>query len=267
MLVNLVTVVACIGLSIIAFYFIVTNLSLLSQGIETDGIIDVTGRGASKSTDAALTAQQQLEQYGQRLVGQGQTVTQELKAYLAQQQMRFKPKPPPAPEAKDSLLSGILKSVTPVSQVMPSAPDLETCDDYAPTETPITTNLQPILSTNEVVPNYLELDKEAYLSRSTPLAINEFNTHRPANFLSERTAPYYDKVSGQNLSYFFQNNPFKPFDELSKADVTDPAEWDRIAKQKESSSPLLSLSCMQQDRTGFMPSNHYETDKKYSGLC
>ncbi len=269
MIFNLIKVAIYIALSIVAFYFILANVSAMKLGNRKEINSDAELQGGSTlnhdlSGNQAMI-ERELEAYGRRLIDRNSMKSNEIKNHITQQ-VRFKQKQEKQPEAKDSLLTGILKYVTPVSKMMPAAPDLENYDDYAPTDTPLT-NKGPILSANKTVPNYLDLEKDAYLSRSTPLAINEFDTHRPANFLSERTAPFFDKVSGENLSFFFQKNPFKSFDEMSKADVVDPAEWDRMAKKKEAASPLLSLSCMQPESTGFMPSNHYDASKKYSSLC
>jgi hypothetical protein len=266
MIFNFITMAICLALSIVAFYFVLANLALMkkdSKEIVTDG--ELKGALSSSGTSDQAGIVQDIENYGRQLINKSGKKASEIKDQIAQQ-LRFKQKQHKQPDPKEGLLNNLLKYVTPVSNTMPSAPDLENYEDYAPVNTGLN-NKEPILSTNKVVPNYLELEKDAYLSKSTPLAINEFDTHRPANFLSERTAPYFDKISGENLSYFFQKNPFKSFDEISKADVVDPAEWDRIAKKKEESSPLLSLSCMRPTDEGFMPSNHYETGKKYASLC
>ena len=69
-----------------------------------------------------------------------------------------------------------------------------------------------------------------------------------------------------NLNSFFEKNTMKPFDDLSKADLVNPSDWEKAAKITESQSPLLSLSSMQADERGFLPSNHYDITNTYSNL-
>ena len=270
MIFYLIKVSLYVALSIIAFYFILANVSAMNLGdtkeINSDGAFNVISTSQVDSPINNDLIEKELEAYGRQLIDRNAIGSGEIKNHITQQvQFKQKHKQEKQTESKSGLLTGILKYATPVSKMMQTAPDLENYEDYAPTDTPLT-NKKPILLANKRVPNYLDLEKDAYLSRSTPLPINEFDTHRPANFLSERTTPWFDKVTGDNLSFFFQKNPFKSFDEISKADVTDPLEWEKIARKKEASSPLLSMSCMQPESSGFMPSNHYDTGKKYSSL-
>jgi len=265
---NIIKVAFYIALSIIAFYFVMANVSLMKHGnrkeILTDSELDGGYFSNMNIPNNQKKIENELEAYGQQLINRNSQKSKEIKDQITQK-ITFKQKQEKQ-DPKEGLLNSFLKYVSPVSNLTPKAPDLENYDDYAPTDTPVD-NKNPILSTNTVVPHYLDVTKDAYYNKSTPLAINEFDTHRPANFTSERRAPWFDKLGGDNLSFFFKSNPFKSFDDISKADVVDPSEWDRIAKKKEAGSPLLSLDCMKPEKNGFMPSNHYDVGKRYSVLC
>jgi len=207
--------------------------------------------------------EQELIDYGQQLIKASDPKAKEV-CEAIKQQFRFKQKEDKAKsEANGGLLNTLLKYVSPVNNTDPKtqAPDLEHFEDYAPTIVPIQST-KPILTMGKVDPNPLTLQPDK--SRSGPMPLNEFDDTSPANFQSERTVSYNDKDPSTDVSRFFKNNPFPNFDSLSRADVTDPAAWDQIAKKKEASSPLLSLACMKADQSGFMPSNHF--DKRYKDL-
>jgi hypothetical protein len=275
---QLLKYIVYICLSFIAFYFILANFNdytASKAGMRSNGVLptDFTGRdngsGSGSGDDGGA---RDLEIYGQKILADSKQYSNELIDGL-RSQMKFKKKPDAESADKNrvGLLNKFLSYVSPVETTHQKAPDLENFDDYAPRETPaqvrssdlsLAPASKPIMATNKVVPNYLELSKLG----QAPLAMNEFDNDQPANFQSERTTPFSEKISAQNISNFFQKNPFKSFDDISKSDVIDPSQWDQIVKKKEANSPLLSLDSMKQSAGGFMPSNHYENSQNYSNL-
>ena len=289
-MIDLIKYMIYIALSAVAFYFIAANLSLIKdtnlQGIESEGQLDPNALPAFMPKYSGHSGiEKDIESYGHNLLNQSSNDSKRLSNQITTN-LKFKDEVAKEPDDKTGILNKFLKYASSFkSTSSEKAPSLENFDDYAPQEVPgrVTTSPVssttgsifgspstpgvPILATNKTVPNYLDIKKNEFYDKNNPLAINEYDTHRPANFQSERTTPWSEKISSDNISFTFEKNPFKSFDEISKSDIVDPAEWDRIVKKKESASPLLSLSAMKPDDRGFMPSNHYETSQKYSNLC
>lgn len=262
------------SVAIIAFYFLLANFSLMGHtgggavvpsnySVDTDQYEPQPAY--NKMDKRRLEIQKELESYGKKLMDHTKKESMGIVDKITQK-FKYKQKPADKPDAKDTILNHNLKNVSPVTEATQKAPDLENYEDYAPVDTPINHG-KPILATNKTVPNYLDVAKDAYYGKSGPLALNEFDTYQPANFTSERRNAWHDKVPSNDLSFFFQKNPFKSFDDISRADIVDPAEWDRVVKKKEGASPMLSMDSMKQDKEGFMPSNHYDMGKKFSNLC
>lgn len=271
-------------LAAMVFYFLLGNLAQMSHPthmIQTDGLIQSMQSSDTNRSEDEQHIQKDLQDYVNQLSNQSQLNSKEAQQLLIDR-IKFKnkglmPNPKQVNELladkhnisdKDTILNSNLKNLSLISNQEPHAPELENFEDYAPTTVPI--NVQhgkPILATNKTIPDYMLLTKNAYTDKSAPLPINEFSDTQPANFTSERRAPWNQQISGDNLSNFYKHNPFKSFDDISKTDVLNPAEWDLIAKKREASSPLLSMNAMKDGSNQFMPSNHFDSNKKFSGLC
>lgn len=278
-MIGLIKNIIYVAVSAVIFYFLLANVSLMkndSHNIRADGQIN---NAQTAGHDDQTQIQKDLEDYVNQLSKDSNKNAREAKMQLMND-VKFKNKgimPNDKNKGellsekqhigdKEGILNNTLKNLSPMENHQAKAPELENFDDYAPTNLPITAK-NPILSTNETIPNYMKVEKNAYYDKSTPLPINEFSTYQSANFQSERRTPWNEQTSGDNLSFFYKSNPFKSFDNISKNDVVDPAEWDKIMKKKEAASPLLSTNAMKQDKDGFMPSNHYSNEKKFAGLC
>ena len=260
---NFLKVILYLAFSIIAFHFICANFSLMSPG---------NPRGIPTSTSAQLSETRnendpindqqkqeilkEMEAYSRKVMADSSVNSQEITSNL-QNKYALKPKSETINNDRDGLLNKVLNYVSPVATSQSNAPSLDNFSDYAPTTLPIIKN-SPILVTNKIVPNYLEIDKSNYHDQSLPMALNEFDTTADSDFKSENT---------QMSNVFSQKSmAFKSFDDISKSDIVDPSEWDRIAKKKEKQSPLLSMACMVQDSNGFLPKNHYEIGQTYSNI-
>src|SRR5690242_9854570 len=130
---NIIKVAFYIALSIIAFYFVMANVSLMKHGdrkeIMTDGELDGGYFSHSNRPNNQKKIENELEVYGQQLINQSSKKSKEIKDQITQK-IAFKQKQEKQ-DPKDGLLNGFLKYVSPVSNLMPKAPDLENYDDYA----------------------------------------------------------------------------------------------------------------------------------------
>jgi hypothetical protein len=263
---NLIRLSLYIALGIIVSYFVLTNVNLMrKRTVSTDGEIQGQNKPGDPSDMAKL--QKDLEEYGRQLLNNTSMTAQEISDHM-KKTFKFKKPKETVNTEKESIMNTMLKYVTPLSSTMGKAPELENYEDYAPVDTPIN-NKKPILATNQTAPHALHPQPNAYSGvsgSSAPLPINEFENYQPAHFTGERRNAWNDKITGENLSAFFQNNPFKFFDELGKSDVHNPSDWEKIAKDKEKRSPLLGQPSMQQTEEGFMPSNHFQVDKQYHNI-
>jgi hypothetical protein len=250
-------------LAIVAFYFMMANLSL----IKPDPVmIPSKGNCHAINPKRELANQEEIErelsQYSQELINQSASQCKLLGSNI-KEQFKFKQEKDKEHEANSGVINHFVNSLAPLTNKTPQAPNLENYEDYAPTEIPMPGN-RPILPNNKIVPNFLEINKSVAPvngeSSTGPQPINDFDTQMNPNFQSERTNAYNDRMPSEGINNFFKNNPSKFFDNLSKADVVDPAQWDQIAKKKEQASPLLGMACMKVDEQGFMPGNHYNHD-------
>ena len=248
-----------IVLSIIAFHFIYANLISMAQKntkeVITDGEVILTSRLLSEDQideKNRKMIERELQNHGKMLIDNSNFESENLKQQILKN-FNFKQKSTTDTNKGSGLLSNLVKYVSPVHNSSSQVPELENFNDYAPCQIPTNNRLS-----NNVSPNLVQYhDTNAnYHDRSTPLPINEFDCVATANFQSEKT----------NLNSFFEKNMMNGFDHLSKADLVNPCEWDKAAKIKESQSPLLSLSSMQPDERGFLPSNHYDITNTYSDL-
>ena len=263
---NLLKVALYIALSIIAFHFVCANFSLMDTtthtGIQTNENIRLNNNEMGNGTIDDRQKQEiirELEDYSRQTLNESDRNAKEI-TFDLKKKYAFKSQTQSVDTARDGIFNKVLKYVSPVTTTHQKAPSLENFSDYAPTTLPmIKNNETPILLTNKIVPNYMEIDKTNYHDQSTPMALNEFDTIADSNFKSEKT---------DNGSNIFVQKPmaFKSFDDISKSDIVDPSEWDRIAKKKESQSPLLSMKCLVPDQSGFLPSNHYDINNVYSNL-
>jgi hypothetical protein len=273
MILDFIRSILYIILAIVAFYFMMANLSLIKPN---PTVIHSGGNSHAIRPPTAFPNQDEIERelslYSQELINRTSPHS-ELLGDNIKNQIRFKQEKANEEEANSGIINNFLKSFASVPDKVIKAPDLENYEDYAPTEMNMpggnnqchSGQRRPILPNNKIVPNFLEINKSVApvnggSPSSGPIAINEFDTQMNPDFQSERTNNYNDRMPSDGINNFFKNNPAKFFDNLSKADVTDPAQWDQIAKKKEQSSPLLGLSCMKVDEQGYMPGNHYNKD-------
>jgi hypothetical protein len=212
MIFDLLKYVFLIVISIIIFYFILANLSTISskqREIECPTVLDQNHLSNQFDPINQQRIENEIESYGQKLVNQASSTGKDLAEKIKENYI-FKKKSMPQDESKVGLLNTMLKYVSPVGNFLPKAPDLENYEDYAPTDSPITST-QPILSTTQLTPNYLKLAKDSDLNPSKLLAINEYDQYQPANFLSERTAPWFNQISSADHSFFFPKKSIQIF--------------------------------------------------------
>ncbi len=269
MILDFIRSILYIILAIVAFYFMMANLSLIKPDptiIHSGGNSHAIRQPQNFPNQADI--EKELAEYSQRLIDRASPQS-DLLGDKIKNQVKFKQEHAKQDEASTGILNSFLKGLASVPEQAPKAPDLENYEDYAPEiNVPgqcANGRRPPILPNNKIVPNFLEINKSVAPVNGPdhptgPIPINEFDTQMSPDFQSERTNNYNDRMPSDGINNFFKINPAKFFDNLSKADVTDPAQWDQIAKKKEQSSPLLGLACMKVDEQGYMPGNHYNKD-------
>lgn len=251
------------ALGIVLAYFLMDMFTSNKSAVSSDGTVDLDNKNEKEK------AQQDVEQYAQQLLTKTNLNSQEIQNKI--KQYKFKKEKPKLDQErlkKEGIMNKLLNMVSQISGAVSKAPELENYDDYAPASLPMDTAMahseprKPILPNNKTVPNYLELQRNG----SVPLPVNEFDTDRPANFMSERRNAWHDKMSSDDLANFFKNNPHKFFDGIGKADVQDPSQWEKISKRQEERSPLLNQPSMKTKDKKYMPSNHFDIDKAFQPL-
>jgi len=161
--------ITCLG--IIAFYFVMANISLMTR--KSNWFVTSLGevKGLSKPImgDNMNPTRLEIEKYSSTIEDQNKPVCQQ-----AQQQIINQFKMKNSPDSK--------------------VPELENFEDYAP----------PILSTNVVAPNYMKPRPVA--QSNVPVAANMLATTQPSVFSSVRSSSHLDCTPSTDVGFFFSQD-------------------------------------------------------------
>lgn len=114
---------------------------------------------------------------------------------------------------------GKTDNLSQIDDKTPVAPVLEDFEDYAPVDTPVTTNSKQPSPTDK---GYIHVKQDL----SVPKALNELETTYQSKFSSEYRVPWSGKKGKDELSNFFDTYNFDAkFDQIQKHRVACPTEW------------------------------------------